>query len=144
MLDFWRTLIGNHRTVFALMNSFLAEHFGHSLSLSFPSFLSLRLSSINKRGGRRYCRILPFVITRQNKKMEKADGGIKGGKKRGAKKNGGKMITPDQSWAAWEAAIRYRNARNSRRKYREKRLFCRGSPLYAAAREDGETRARFP
>lgn len=54
------------------------------------------------------------------------------------------MITPDQSWAAWEAAIRYRNARNSRRKYREKRLFCRGSPLYAAAREDGETRAWFP
>lgn len=87
-----RTLIGNHRTVFALMNSFLAEHFGHSLSLSlsFPSFLSLRLSSINKRGGRRYCRILPFVITRQNKKMEKADGGIKGGKKRGAKKKRGK------------------------------------------------------
>lgn len=73
------------------MNSFLAEHFGHSLSLSlsFPSFLSLRLSSINKRGGRRYCRILPFVITRQNKKMEKADGGIKGGKKRGAKKKTG-------------------------------------------------------
>lgn len=83
------------------------------------------------------------MITRQNKKIEKADGGIKGEKKqRGAKKkkNGGKMITRDQSWAAWEAAIRYRNARNSRRKYREKRLFCRGS----AAREDGETRAWFP
>lgn len=87
------------------------------------------------------------MITRQNKKIEKADGGIKGGKKQGVKKkekNEGKMITPDQSWAAWEAAIRYRNARNSMRKYREKRLFCRGSPLYAAAREDGETRAWFP
>lgn len=32
------TLIENHRTVFALMNSFLAEHFGHSLSLSFSPF----------------------------------------------------------------------------------------------------------
>lgn len=66
-------------------------------------------------------------------------------KKKGKKKKTGeKWLRRIKAGAGWEAAIRYRNARNSRRKYREKRLFCRGSPLYAAAGEDGETRARFP
>lgn len=34
-----------------LMNSFLAEHFGHSLPLCSSSSLFPRLSPINKRGG---------------------------------------------------------------------------------------------
>lgn len=140
-------MIENRRTVFMLLtNSFLAEHFGHSL----PLFLSvhLLLSSLDFRllisvavlPDSPFCDNTAKQENRKSwwrdKRREKARGKKK-------KKNGGKMITRDQSWAGWEAAIRYRNARNSRRKYREKRLFCRGS--YDPWREKMERRERgFP